>query len=146
MGQASSSNSDKRRKSSESSYYESGSNDNSETVIPDLNDETTPTRKRKGKKTDSESSTKESVVASFDSYTARKTQLLETVVEKKLAKDELAEKLLAAQIRSVEEKALFRAMKFYNQPHDHIIDSNMREFTLAKKRELAEKYGRSCDF
>ena len=59
----------------ESSYYESVSNDNVETVIPDLNDDTTPTRKRKGKKTDSDSSTKESVVASFDTYTAWKTTI-----------------------------------------------------------------------
>ena len=80
VGQANSSHSDKRRKSSESGNYESGNNDNAETVIPDLNDDTTPTRKRKGKKTDSESSTKNSVVASFDTYTARKTQLLEMVV------------------------------------------------------------------
>lgn len=62
-------------------------------------------------------------------------------MEKKLAKDELAEKLMAAQLRSVEENALFRALKFYNQTHDHITDPSIREFTLAKKREFAKKYG-----
>ena len=54
-------------------------------------------------------------------------------MEKNLAKDELVEKLLAAQIRNVEEKAFMRAMKFYNQPHDHITDPTMREITIAKK-------------
>ena len=47
VGQASSANSDKRRNSSESGYYETVSNDNVETVILDLNDDTTPTRKKR---------------------------------------------------------------------------------------------------
>lgn len=87
---------------------------------------------KKGKKIDTDSKN-ESVVVSFDNYTVRKTQILETIMEKNLAKDELVEKLLAAQIRNVEEKAFMRAMKFYNQPHDHITDPTMREITIAKK-------------
>ena len=47
---SSTSHSDKRRKSSESTYYGSGSNDNVDPVIPDLNDDTTPVSKRKGKR------------------------------------------------------------------------------------------------
>ena len=47
---SSTSHSDKRRKSSESAYYESGSNENVQTVLPDLNDNTTPTRKKKEKR------------------------------------------------------------------------------------------------
>ena len=43
INQASSSSTDKRRKSPESI------NDNVKTIIPDLNDDTTPTRKKKGK-------------------------------------------------------------------------------------------------
>ena len=66
---SSTSNSGKRRKSSESTYYESGSNEHVETVIPDLNDDTTPTKKRKGKKIVSEASTKNSVVEQFEAYT-----------------------------------------------------------------------------
>lgn len=138
---SSASHSEKRRKSSESSYYESGSNDNVETVIPDLNDDTTPTRKRKGKKTDSEASTKNSVVENFESYTAKKAQMLEEAMEKKRAMDELAEKLMAAQLANAKEKAMIRAMKFYNEPHEHITNPVMREIALKKTREYAAKYG-----
>ena len=44
VGQTSSSNSEKRKKSSESS------NDNVETIIPDLNEDTTPTQKNGAKR------------------------------------------------------------------------------------------------
>jgi hypothetical protein len=140
VGQTSSSNSEKRRKSYESS------NDNVETIIPDLNDDTTPTRKKRGKKIATESSTKNSVAATFENYAAKKSQIMEESLEKKRAKDELAEKLMAAQLRGVEEKAFLRALKFYNDPHDHIVDPVMQEIALAKKREYAAKYGWPCNF
>ena len=143
---SSASNSDKRRKSSESTYYESGSNEHVQTVIPDLNDDTTPIRKRKGKKIASEASTKNSVVEQFEAYTSKKSQMLEEEMKKKRANDALAEKLMAAQLDSVKEKQLFRALKFFNEPHDHITNQAMRDFTLNKKRELAEKYGWPIDF
>jgi hypothetical protein len=130
---SSASHSDKRRKSSESTYYESGSNDNVETVIPVLNDGTTPTRKRKGKKTISEASTKNSVVENFESYTEKKAQMLEEAMKKKRAKDELSKNLLATQLANAEEKAMIRAMKFYNEPHNHITNPVMRDITIAKK-------------
>lgn len=135
VGQTSSSNSEKRKKSSESS------NDNVETIIPDLNEDTTPTRIKQGKKSVTESSTSNSVAATFEIYAAKKSQLLEESLEKKRAKDELAEKLMAAQLQGVKEKAFLRALKFFNEPHDHIADPDMREIALTKKREFAAKYG-----
>ena len=140
VAQTSSSNSEKRRQSSESS------NDNVETIIPDLNEDTNPTRKRRGKKSVSESSTSNSVAATFEIYASKKSQLLEESLEKKRAKDELAEKLMAAQLQGVQEKAFLRALKFYNDPHDHIADPVMREIALTKKREFAAKYGWPCNF
>ena len=110
VGQTSSSNSDKRKKSSESS------NDNVETIIPDLNEDTTPTRKRRGKKSVSESSTSNSVDATFEIYVLKKSQLLAESLEKKRAKDELAEKLMAAQLRGVEEKGFFTSDEVLQQP------------------------------
>ena len=140
--QTSSSNSDKRRKSSESS----NENENVETILPDLNDDTTPTRKKKGKKTVNESTSMNSVATTLESYAAKKSQLMDEAVEKKRAKDELAEKLIAAQIKCFEEKTFLRAMKFFNTPHDQIADPAMREIAIATKREYAEKYGWPCNF
>ena len=88
MGQTSSSTSETRIKSPEST------NDNVEIILPDLNDDTTPTRK-KGKKTDIESSSKNSVAATFKIYAAKKSQIMEEALEKKRTNDELAEKLMA---------------------------------------------------
>ena len=140
VGQTSSSNSDKRKKSSESS------NDNVETIIPDLNEDTTPTRKRRGKKSVSESSTSNSVAATFEIYASKKSQLFEESLEKKCAKDELAEKLMAAQVQGAQEKAFIRAFKFFNEPHNNIEDPDMREIAIQKKREFAAKYGWPCNF
>ena len=140
VGQTSSSNSEKRKKSSESS------NDNVETIIPDLNEDTTPTRKRRGKKSVSESSTSNSVAATLEIYASKKSQLLEESLEKKRAKDELAEKLMAEQVQGVQEKAFIRAFKFFKEPHDNIEDPDMREIAIKKKREFAAKYGWPCNF
>ena len=138
VSQTSSSNTEKRRKSSESS------NDNVETIIPDLNDDTTPTRKKKGKKAENES-TKKSIESLAD-YAAKKSQIMDENVEKKRAKEELTEKLMAAQLEGVQEKNFFRAMKFFNDPHDTILDPTMRDIMIAKKREVAAKYGWPCNF
>ena len=138
---SSASNSDKRRKSSESTYYESGSNENVDTVLPDLNDDTTPTRKRKGKKAVSEASTKNSVVQQFENYISDKVKVHEKSMEEKREERALTKQLMAAQLASVQEKDMYRAFKFFNEPHDKITNPAMREFTLKKKRELAEKYG-----
>ena len=137
---------DKRRKSSESSFYESGSNDNVDPVIPDLNDDTTPVSKRKGKKTASESSTKNSVAEFIENYTAKKALALDEAMEEKRAKDALSKQLLTTQLENANEKAVMRAYKFYNEPHEHITNPAMREFAIAKKREYAEKYGWPADF
>ena len=66
-------------------------------------------------------------------------------VEKKRAKEELAEKLMSAQLQGVEEKNYFRAMKFFNEPHDNLPEP-MRDVMIAKKREVAAKYGWPCPF
>jgi hypothetical protein len=133
----STSHSDKRRKSSESSYYGSGSNDNVDPVIPDLNDDTTPVSKRKGKMTASEASTKNSAAEFIGNYTAKKALALDEAMVEKRAKDQLSKQLLTTQI----EKAMIQALKFYNEPHEHITNTVMRECIVAKKRGYAEKYG-----
>ena len=66
---------------------------------------------------------------------------MEESVEKKRAKDELAEKLMSAQLKGVEEKVFLRAMKFFNDPYDQIADPGMREIAIAKKHEYVAKYG-----
>ena len=137
VNQASSSSTDKRKKSPESI------NDNVETIIPDLNDDTTPTRKKKGKKAEIES-TKKSIESLAD-YAAKKSQQMDANVEKKRAKEELAEKLMSAQLQGVEEKNYFQAMKFFNDPHDNLPEP-MRDVMIAKKREVAAKYGWPCPF
>jgi hypothetical protein len=67
-------------------------------------------------------------------------------MEKKRVNDALAEQLMSAQLDSVKEKQMFRALKFFNDPHEHITNQAMRDFTIRKKRELAEKYGWLTDF
>ena len=143
---SSTSHSDKRRKSSESSYYESGSNDNVDPVIPDLNDDTTPVSKRKGKKTASEASTKNSAAEFIGQYTSKKALALDEAMAEKRAKDQLSKQLMTTQLENANEKAMIRAMKFYNEPHEHITNTVMREFAIAKKRAYAEKYGWPTDF
>ena len=67
-------------------------------------------------------------------------------MEKKRAKDELAKKFMAAQLANAEEKAMIRAMKFYNEPHDHITNPVMREIAVKKRHEYAAKYGWPTNF
>ena len=143
---SSTSHSDKRRKSSESSFYESGSNDNVDPVIPDLNDDTTPVSKRKGKKTASEASTKNSAAEFIGQYTSKKALALDEAMADKRAKDQLSHQLLQTQIENAKEKAMIRALKFYNEPHEHITNQVMRDFIIAKKRGYAETYGWPTDF
>ena len=135
--------SDKRRKSSESGFYESGGNDN---VLPDLNDDTTPVSKRKGKKPVSESSSKNSVAEFIESYTSKKALALDPAMEEKREKDALSKKLITQQLENANEKAMIRAYKFYNESHEYITNPAMREFAIAKKRAYTEKYGWPIDF
>jgi hypothetical protein len=88
--------------------------------------------KKKGKKAENES-TKKSIESLAD-YAAKKSQIMDENVEKKRAKEELTEKLMAAQLEGVQEKNFFRAMKFFNDPHDTILDPTMRDIMIAKKR------------
>jgi hypothetical protein len=143
---SSTSHSDKRRKSSESSYYGSGSNDNVDPVIPDLNDDTTPVSKRKRKKTASEASTKNSAAEFIGNYTSKKALALDEAMAEKCAKDQLSQQLLKTQIENAKEKAMIRALKFYNEPHEHITNQVMRDFIIAKKCGYAETYGWPTDF
>ena len=39
---------------------------------------------------------------------------------------------MAAQLQGVQEKAFLRAMKFFNDPHDVIVDPDMREIVIKK--------------
>ena len=71
---------------------------------------------------------------------------MEDALKTKREKDEVAKKLMATQLANAEEKAYLRALRFYNEPHEHITNPVMREITLGKKREIAEKYGWPIDF
>ena len=74
------------------------------------------------------------------------TAKLDEAREEKRANDQLTAKLVVTQLANAEEKAFVRAMKFYNEPHEHITNPVMRDFAIAKKREYAEKYGWPTDF
>jgi hypothetical protein len=137
--QTSSSHSDKRRKSSEGGNYESASND-ADTILPDLNEDTTPTRPRKGKKSGGgEASSKTSVVENMEAYTVKKAQAVDEVSKKTQA-------LLDIQIAQASQKAMRGDYKFFNQPHTHITDPIMLEWMLDQKRAIGAKYGWRCDF
>lgn len=70
--------------------------------------------RKKWKKAEIES-TKKSIESLAD-YAAKKSQIMDENVEKKRAKEELAEKLMSAQLEGVQEKNYFRDMKFFNDP------------------------------
>lgn len=123
------SNSSKRK----SGEYESASN------LPDMNEDPSPpleSRKMK-KKVGASTSSVSSIADEINSYTQKKTQYL----EEKREKDALAKQLLATQLEGAVFKNKQREMKFFLEPHDHILDPAMLEFVLAQKRELAAKHG-----
>ena len=105
-----------------------------------------PLVKKKRKKTVSEASTRNSVAENFESYTSKKAQMMEDALQNKREKDEVTKKLMATQLTNAEEKAYLRALRFFNEPHDHITNPVMREIILGKKREIAEKYGWPINF
>ena len=138
-GGTSTSHSDKRRKSAEGVQYESGSND-PEFVIPDLNEDSTPTRQRKGKKSVGEASSKaDSIVETLQSYAAGKTATMKHLSDK-------TEAYLEMQMEQAREKAERKDLKFYRKPHDDIDDPSVLAWVLDKKRKLAAKYGWVCTF
>nr|XP_043622155.1 uncharacterized protein LOC122593770 [Erigeron canadensis] len=136
VGQTSSAHSDKRRKSSEGGNYESSSNNDDATVLPDLNESSTPSsRPRKGRKNVGSSSSKGGgyFSAFTEEYAEKKRQNMEEANMKKQA-------LLDLQLEHQTTKTKRSDYKFFNTPHA-TSNPRSREWAIEQKREIAAKYG-----
>nr|XP_043633521.1 uncharacterized protein LOC122604715 [Erigeron canadensis] len=136
VGQTSSAHSDKRRKSSEGGNYESSSNNDDATVLPDLNESSTPSsRPRKGQKNVGPSSSKgRGYFSAFtEEYAEKKRQNMEEANMKK-------QTLLDLQLEHQTTKTKRSDYKFFNTPHA-TSDPRSREWAIEQKREIAAKYG-----
>nr|XP_043629736.1 proline-rich receptor-like protein kinase PERK8 [Erigeron canadensis] len=126
----------KRKKSSEEGNYESSSNNDDATVLPDLNESSTPSsRPRKGRKNVGSSSSKGGgfFPAFTEKYAEKKKQNVEKANMKKQA-------LLDLQLKHQSNKTKRSDYKFFNTPHAN-SDPKSREWAIEQKREIAAKYG-----
>nr|XP_043639482.1 pollen-specific leucine-rich repeat extensin-like protein 2 [Erigeron canadensis] len=113
-----------------------GSNNDDATVLPDLNESSTPSsRPRKGRKIVGSSSSKGGrfFPAFTEEYTEKKKQNMEEANMKK-------QTLLDLQLEHQSNKTKRSDYKFFNTPHAN-SDPKSREWAIEQKREIAAKYG-----
>ncbi|KAJ0440262.1 putative glutathione transferase [Helianthus annuus] len=118
--------------------------------IPDMNEDPSPLRPQRRDKrqaTSSEGSSAE-LVAQFKEYTAMKEakQAMELeAIELRKKRESEARELISEQCETMKNYNYDRDMKTFLKPHDD-APPNMLPFILARKREIANKYGWPCDF
>nr|XP_043620070.1 uncharacterized protein LOC122591911 [Erigeron canadensis] len=103
------------------------------TIIPDLNEDNTPTRQRKGKKPVSEASSAATIVDSVQLYADEKKKMMAEITEKTKA-------ILDLQYQQQKEKSERDDYKFFKKPHDDEKDPIVLEWVLNKKRHIAKTY------
>ncbi|KAJ0860706.1 hypothetical protein HanRHA438_Chr13g0626571 [Helianthus annuus] len=118
--------------------------------IPDMNEGPSPQRPQRRDKrqaTSSEGSSAE-LAAEFKVYTAMKEakQAVELeAIELRKKRESEARELISEQRETMKNYNYDRDMKTFLKPHDDVPPS-MLPFILARKREIANKYGWPCDF
>ncbi|XP_021983184.1 uncharacterized protein LOC110928601 [Helianthus annuus] len=118
--------------------------------IPDINEDPSPQRAQRRDKrqaTSSEGSSAE-LAAQFKVYTAMKEakQAVELeAIELRKKRESEARELISVQIETMKNYNYDRDMKTFLKPHDDVPPS-MLPIILARKREIANKYGWPCDF
>ncbi|KAF5793161.1 hypothetical protein HanXRQr2_Chr09g0414351 [Helianthus annuus] len=118
--------------------------------IPDMNEDPSPQRAQRRDKrqaTSSEGSSAE-LAAQFKVYTAMKEakQAVELeAIELRKKRESEARELISAQLETMKNYNFDRDMKIFLKPHDDVPPS-MLPIILARKREIANKYGWPCDF
>ncbi|KAJ0445258.1 putative glutathione transferase transcription factor MYB family [Helianthus annuus] len=118
--------------------------------IPDMNEDPSPQRPQQRDKrqaTSSEGSSAE-LAAQFKEYTAMKEakQAIELeAIELRKKRESEARELISEQRETMKNYNYDRDMKTFLKPHDDAQPS-MLPFILARKREIANKYGWPCDF
>ncbi|KAJ0603328.1 hypothetical protein HanIR_Chr03g0149281 [Helianthus annuus] len=118
--------------------------------IPDMNEDPSPQRPQrrdKGQATSSEGSSAE-LAAQFKEYIAMKEakQAVELeAIELRKKRESEARELISEQRETMKNYNYDRDMKTFLKPHDDAPPS-MLPFILARKREIANKYGWPCDF
>ncbi|XP_035831189.1 uncharacterized protein LOC118480443 [Helianthus annuus] len=118
--------------------------------IPDMNEDHSPQRPQRRDKrqaTSSEGSSAE-LAAQFKVYTAMKEakQAVELeAIELRKKRESEARELISEQRETMKNYNYDRDKKTFLKPHDDVPPS-MLPFILARKREIANKYGWPCDF
>ncbi|XP_035830418.1 uncharacterized protein LOC118479769 [Helianthus annuus] len=118
--------------------------------IPDMNEDPSPQRPQRRDKrqaTSSEGSSAE-LAAQFKVYTAMKEakQAVELeAIELRKKRESEARELISEQRETMKNYNYDRDMKTFLKPHDDVPPS-MLPVILARKREIANKYGWPCDF
>ncbi|XP_022032950.1 uncharacterized protein LOC110934066 [Helianthus annuus] len=140
-----------KRKSSDSGNYTRGSPNveiSSGFDIPDINEDPSPppprrqTRKeKKDKGPSSKNEDPRDITHKFEEYKAMKKEIMEI----KRIREEKYLTLADEQREALRHTMFDKDLETYNRPTDN-VHPTMLEITLARKREIAKKYGWPCDF
>ncbi|XP_035838174.1 uncharacterized protein LOC118485812 [Helianthus annuus] len=113
--------------------------------IPDINEDPSPRRQtrkeRKGKGPSSRNEDPRDITHKFEEYKAMKKEIIEI----KRIREEKYLTLADEQREALRQTMFDKDLETYNRPTDNVHPA-MLEITLARKCEIAKKYGWPCDF
>ncbi|KAJ0918297.1 hypothetical protein HanRHA438_Chr05g0216201 [Helianthus annuus] len=145
LGEDSSGSSQKRKLSDSENYKADTPSAEVSSGLPDMNEDPSPRRqKRKEKKDKGPSSINEyprDITSRFEEYKAMKKEFMDI---KRLGEEKYMS--LAYEQREALRRTMFdKDLETFDRSHDNVLPS-MLEITLARKREIAKKYGWPCNF
>ncbi|KAJ0617474.1 hypothetical protein HanHA89_Chr02g0042291 [Helianthus annuus] len=137
-----------KRKSSDSGIYRADTPNvevSSGFVIPDINEDPSPRRQKRREKKDKGPSSRNEyprdITGRFEEYMAMKKELMDI----KRIREEKYLTLADEQREALRQIMYDNDFETFNRPTDNVHPS-MLEITLARKREIAKKYGWPCNF
>ncbi|KAJ0785287.1 putative DNA-(apurinic or apyrimidinic site) lyase, DNA-formamidopyrimidine glycosylase [Helianthus annuus] len=140
--------SSQKRKSSDSGIYRADTPNvevSSGFCIPDINEDPSPRRQKRREKKDKGSSSRNEyprdITGRFEEYMAMKKELMDI----KRIREEKYLTLADEQREALRQTMYVNDLEMFNRPTDNVHPS-MLEITLARKREIAKKYGWPCNF
>ncbi|XP_035830901.1 trichohyalin-like [Helianthus annuus] len=140
LGEDSSGSSQKRKSSDLGNYKADTPSAEVSSGLPDMNEDPSPRRQKiKEKKDKGPSSTSEDprdITSRFEEYKAMKKELMDI----KRLREEKYMSLAEEQREALRQTMFDKDLDAFNRPHDNVHPS-MLEITLARKREIAKKYG-----
>ncbi|XP_021979909.1 glutathione S-transferase T3-like [Helianthus annuus] len=145
LGEESSGSSQKRKSSDSGNYKADTPNAEVSSGLPDINEDPSPRRQKRKEKKDKgpypRNEDQTDITGRFEEYKAMTKEFMDI----KRLREEKYMTLADEQREALRQTMFDKKLETFNRPHDNIHPS-MLEITLARKREIAKKYGWPCNF